>query len=60
LSLSKTQTGQFVFRTREGGMGVMQLLGPSDQPAGVKIRYRQVGDTRPLYRGDGDINEPSL
>jgi hypothetical protein len=60
LSLSKTQTGQFVFRTREGGMGVMQLLDSSDQPAGVKIRYRLVGGARPLYLGDGDINEPSL
>ena len=30
----------FVFKTREGGMGALQILGSSVNPRGVKIRYK--------------------
>ena len=32
----------YVFKTREGGMGLLQILGFTDQPSGVRIRYRLV------------------
>jgi hypothetical protein len=32
----------FLFETREGGMGVLQLAGFVDKPRGVKIRYRRL------------------
>ncbi len=34
--------GSFVFRTREGGMGVLEFLGQSEAPRGVRIRYKLV------------------
>jgi len=30
----------YLFKTREGGMGVLQIVGFSDTPQGVKIRYK--------------------
>jgi hypothetical protein len=32
----------FVFKTREGGMGILQITGFTDNPPGVKIRYKLV------------------
>jgi hypothetical protein len=32
----------FLFKTREGGVGVLQILDLTDNPRGVKIRYRIV------------------
>jgi beta-lactamase regulating signal transducer with metallopeptidase domain/Leucine-rich repeat (LRR) protein len=32
----------FVFRTREGGMGVLQIVGFSEEPKGVRVRYKMV------------------
>jgi len=32
----------FVFRTHEGGMGILQIVGFTDNPKGVKIRYKMV------------------
>jgi hypothetical protein len=32
----------FLFKTREGGMGVVQIVGFTDNPHGVKIRYKLV------------------
>jgi hypothetical protein len=34
--------GTFVFRTREGGVGFLELGGWSDDPRGVKVRCRLV------------------
>jgi hypothetical protein len=36
------QTATFYFRTREGGMGLLQITGFTDNPRGVKIRYKLV------------------
>jgi hypothetical protein len=36
----------WVFRTREGGMGLMQITGFTENPHGVKIRYKLVSSTR--------------
>ncbi|MCK4282999.1 MAG: hypothetical protein KAX44_01685, partial [Candidatus Brocadiae bacterium] len=33
----------FVFGTREGGMGILQIVGFTEEPPGVKIRYKMVG-----------------
>ncbi len=34
------KTDTWLFRTREGGRGVLQILGTSQTPRGVKIRYK--------------------
>ncbi len=34
----------FAFRTREGGMGILQIVGFTEDPKGVKIRYKMVQD----------------
>jgi predicted Ser/Thr protein kinase len=34
------QTDTFIFQTREGGKGILQILGFADNPPGVKIRYK--------------------
>jgi serine/threonine protein kinase len=36
------KTDMFFFRTREGGKGILQILGFADNPHGVKIRYKLV------------------
>jgi hypothetical protein len=33
----------YVFQTREGGQGLLQITGFTDNPRGVKIRYELVG-----------------
>ena len=43
LPVSTNLTGLFVFRSREGGMGLMQSLGRSDNPPGVKLHYKLLG-----------------
>jgi serine/threonine protein kinase len=40
---SPTQPVTYIFQTREGGKGILQIVGlsgPPDGPAGVKIRYK--------------------
>ena len=32
----------YMFRTREGGLGILQIVGFAEDPKGVKIRYRMV------------------
>jgi hypothetical protein len=32
----------YLFKTREGGMGVLQIVGFTNNPSGVKIRYKLV------------------
>jgi len=34
------QTDTFFFQTREGGKGILQILGSAENPRGVKIRYK--------------------
>lgn len=36
------KTDTWFFRTREGGNGILQILGQTDAPSGVKIRYKLV------------------
>jgi len=36
------RTDSYSFRTREGGMGLLQITGFTDNPRGVKIRYKLV------------------
>jgi uncharacterized protein (TIGR03067 family) len=42
LQVYKDLTGTYAFRTREGGMGFLDFMGRSDNPPGVKIRYKLV------------------
>jgi serine/threonine protein kinase len=42
LQVSPSLITRFVYRTREGGVGVCELGGLSDTPPGVKLRLRQV------------------
>jgi serine/threonine protein kinase len=37
-----------VFKTREGGIGVVEITGTSDNPPGVKIRYKLLRETAPF------------
>jgi serine/threonine protein kinase len=37
----------FVFKTREGGTGILQITGFTDNPPGVKIRYKLVQNSKP-------------
>lgn len=37
-------TPTYVFKTREGGMGILQITGFTENPRGVKIRYKLVQD----------------
>ncbi len=32
----------FLFKTREGGMGILQIVGFTENPKGVKIRYKML------------------
>jgi len=41
------QTDTFFFQTREGGKGVLEILGFAGNPPGVKIRYKLVQATAP-------------
>jgi len=36
------KTDTWLFRTREGGRGILQILGQSHDPPGVKVRYKLV------------------
>jgi len=40
ISTVTEKTDTFLFRTREGGLGVLQILGRATSPTAVKIRYR--------------------
>jgi len=44
ISPAVDQTDTYFFRTREGGLGILQILGQTDNPPGVKIRYKLVQD----------------
>jgi hypothetical protein len=41
------QTDTWLFRTREGGRGILQILGQSHDPLGVKVRYKLVQAPKP-------------
>ena len=40
LTTTKNLTGLYVFRTRDGTLGLFELLGESTQPRAVKLRYK--------------------
>jgi hypothetical protein len=40
----------FVFRTREGGMGILQITGLTENPRGVKIRYKLVRNPPTIFQ----------
>jgi serine/threonine protein kinase len=42
LPLYKGLTDTYVFHTREGGIGFLEFAGPSENPPGVKVRWRLV------------------
>ena len=41
----------FAFKTREGGMGLLQITGFTNSPPGVKIRYKLVQETSAESKG---------
>lgn len=53
----------FTFRTDDGILGVLQIIGFTENPRGVKIRYKLAQGLEPgasadgLYQGTDDINE---
>ena len=42
ITTSPRRTATRFFRTREGGHGILQIIGQSENPLGVKIRYKLV------------------
>lgn len=42
ISPATEKTDTFFFRTREGGQGVLQIVGQNSDPLGVRIRYKLV------------------
>ncbi|MGD2174932.1 MAG: ankyrin repeat domain-containing protein, partial [Candidatus Brocadiaceae bacterium] len=40
----------YAFRTREGGMGILQIVGFTEDPEGVRIRYKMVHEAEEEYR----------
>ncbi|MFA6564959.1 MAG: protein kinase [Verrucomicrobiia bacterium] len=46
LSVTGKLPSTWLFKTREGGMGVLQITGFTDNPHGVKIRYKLVQTTQ--------------
>ena len=45
----------FVFWTREGGMGILQIVGFTENPKGIKIRYKMVQQGRSQAWSEKDI-----
>jgi len=45
ISTSTDKTDTWLFETREGGRGILQILGQTDNPPGVNIRYKLVQAT---------------
>lgn len=71
ISPGQDKTDTFYIKTREGALGLLQILGQSDAPAGVKVRYkllqssaRSGGDRRggelkptaPAHQNDARLN----
>ena len=57
-----TDIPTFLFKTREGGVGLLQITGLADDPRGVKIRYKlvqmanaQSGKTLVLWNAATDV-----
>ena len=44
--LTREQSAMWFFKTREGSIGLLQILGFTDNPRGVKIRYKLVRDSQ--------------
>ncbi len=51
----------FLFKTMEGGYGVLQIVGFNDEPRGTKIRYKmlQVSESRQSHLGDPKFTFPN-
>jgi hypothetical protein len=45
ISPAQEQTDTFFIRTREGSLGLLQIIGQSDDPPGVKVRYKLLQTT---------------
>ena len=55
------QTDTFFFQTREGGKGILQILGFADNPHGVKVRYKLVENAGPTTEASQTFAEqPSV
>src|SRR5690606_19090232 len=52
LSAKEDLPETFLFETREGGRGVLQIVGFSEEPRGVKIRYKLIGSDVEESAGD--------
>jgi hypothetical protein len=52
-ALVQEKTDTFFFRTREGGQGVLQVIGEVEEPRGVKIRYKLVEPAADAGGDDG-------
>ena len=55
----------FLFKTREGGMGILQILGFTDNPKAVKIRYKMIrreqpADAKPAAQPTGSMAPEEL
>ena len=55
MSTSGQFPATFLFETREGGMGILQIVGFTEKPKGVRIRYKLLRDSAaPSAAADND------
>ncbi|HKW28105.1 MAG TPA: protein kinase [Verrucomicrobiae bacterium] len=54
------QSDTFVFKTREGGQGILQILGFTHNPRGVKVHYKLVQVTAPGEDIDPTTGLPAI
>jgi len=48
----------YIFKTREGGIGILQITGFNDEPRGVKIRYQMLKNyQKPVVQVEGEKTE---
>ena len=60
---AKTLPATFTFKTREGGVGILQIIGFIENPKGVKVRYKLVqqvsqGPAEPAAATNGQSEKP--
>jgi hypothetical protein len=59
--LTRAQSSMWYFKTREDGMGILQITGFTENPRGAKIRYKlvQPRESRPLAAPQSRQSQPA-
>jgi hypothetical protein len=57
LSGKKEFPATWLFQTREGAMGILQITGSANNPPGVRIRYKLVRDATATHAASTDASK---